>query len=320
MAHLETMSGLRKIGEYLPCPPPDIDWALSVQAMESALGNLMPIGEILVDRERVSPEILADALKSQLIDRLRLSSLLEELNQEHLTRIAQQTDQVALAPGETLFQEGYRGNSLYVVLRGRMLLSNSEAQSEYPAGVALPGDVLGESDFFSDGTRRYTAYAIERSSLLKIGYNLIPRSRSETEPASSRPSQNHIIQRTREALSADRIHLFLCDEHSHELTTGIDMGERVCVFKIMPGTDIAGWVAHKRTIVNLREAYLDSRFDPAMDIQTGYWTRTLLAVPILEKGGKVLGVLQAVNKLEGWFDSDDETVLLACSKQLAASL
>jgi hypothetical protein len=288
--------------------------------MESALGNLTPIGEILVDRERVSPEILAEALESQLVDRLRRSSLLEDLNQEYLTRIAQQTDQVALEPGETLFQEGYRGNSLYVVLRGRMLLSNSEAQSEYPAGVALPGDVLGESEFFSDGTRRYTAYAIERSSLLRIGYNLIPRSRSETEPASSRPSQNHIIQRTREALSADRIHLFLCDEHSHELTTQIDMGEKVCVFKIMPGTDIAGWVAHKRTIVNLREAYLDLRFDPAMDIQTGYWTRTLLAVPILERGGKVLGVLQAVNKLEGWFDSDDETVLLACSKQLAASL
>jgi adenylate cyclase len=88
----------------------------------------------------------------------------------------------------------------------------------------------------------------------------------------------------------------------------------------MAGTNIAGWVALKRSTVNLREAYLDLRFDPFIDIQTGYWTRTLLAAPIIGEQDEVLGVLEAVNKQEGWFDSNDEVLLLAIAKQCAAVL
>ena len=96
------------------------------------------------------------------------------------------------------------------------------------------------------------------------------------------------------------------------------MGEILCEYRVKAGTDIAGWVALKQEIVNLREAYLDSRFDPALDIHTGYWTRTLIAAPILDEEGKVLGVLEAVNRKTGSFDSDEEALLRAFARQCAS--
>jgi hypothetical protein len=311
---------LRKIGEYLPCPQADIDWALSVQAMESASGNIRRLGEILVGREEVTQEVLANALESQLIDRLRLSSLLGNLSREKLVRIGERTEQIALESGETLFQEGFRGDSMYVMLRGRLLLSSSTENAEHAAGVVIPGDVLGEQECFTDGTRKYSAYATERSELLKVFYKLIPREADVESKAAAPASASEIVRRVRSALRADRVYLFVSNQETGELTSQIGEGEECREVSVTAGTDVIGWVALKRESVNLREAYLDPRFDPAIDIQTGYWTRTLLAAPVLGERGEVLGVLEAVNKHEGWFNSDDEAVLHAFVRQCAAAI
>jgi hypothetical protein len=320
MSASEIESGLRKIGEYLPCPQSDIDWALSVQAMESALGNSKRLGEILIGREDVTHEVLAGALESQLIDRLRLSSLLEDLSRDTLARIGRQTDQIELEPGETLFQEGFRGDSMYVLLRGRLILSCSIEQKEFPAGAVIPGDVLGERECFTDGTRSYSAYATESSELLKIRYNLIPKNENKVAEDTAQFSPAQIAQRARAVLRADRVFLFLQDVKTGDLITQTGDGSKLREFRIAAGTDIVGWVALKREIINLREAYLDPRFDPGMDIQTGYWTRTLLAAPVVDTYGEVLGVVLAVNKNRGWFDSDDEALLHALATQYADAL
>jgi GAF domain-containing protein len=53
---------------------------------------------------------------------------------------------------------------------------------------------------------------------------------------------------------------------------------------------------------------------------TGYWTRTLLAVPVYDGPGELLGVLEAVNKKGGRFDADDEALLRALAHQYGSSL
>jgi CRP-like cAMP-binding protein len=320
MHSLKTDSSLRKIGEYLACPPPDIEWALSIQAMEWASGSEKRIGEILVEGHHVTQETLGKALKLQLIDRLSQSSLLKNLSREKLLQIGERIDQVALEPGEILFKEGNRGNSLYVMVKGRLLLSHMEGLDEYPAGAAIPGDVLGEEECFSDGTRDCTAYATERSELLKIRYSLVPRHERKEDSTADPVFAKYLIQRARAALRSDRVYLFVRDQETGELTAQIDIGEESRLFRVMAGSGIVGWVAQRQEIVNLQEAYLDQRFDPALDIHTGYWTRTLLAAPILDDRGEVLGVLEAVNKHAGWFDSDEEALLRAFAKQCAAAL
>jgi hypothetical protein len=276
--------------------------------MESSSGNLRRLGEILLARERLTQEILADALASQLIDRLRQSWLLADLSREELAQIGEQTEQVMLDPGEALFQEGYRGNSVYVILDGRLILSRSTREAQCAAGVVIRGDVLGERGYFTDGTRECSAYATEHSVLLKIPYALIPYRANIPEKAAPPDSPAQIVHRACAVLRADRAYLFYRDQETGDLIVQAGEGEGACGFSVMAGTDIAGWVALKREIVNLREAYLDPRFDPALDIQTGYWTRTLLAV------------LEVVNRHTGWFDADDEALLHAFAQQCAAAL
>ncbi|HMY04975.1 MAG TPA: HD domain-containing phosphohydrolase, partial [Candidatus Obscuribacter sp.] len=53
------------------------------------------------------------------------------------------------------------------------------------------------------------------------------------------------------------------------------------------------------------------RFDPAVDKQTGYKTRSVLCVPMRNREGTVIGVFQVLNKLSGPFTSEDEDWLEA---------
>lgn len=57
-----------------------------------------------------------------------------------------------------------------------------------------------------------------------------------------------------------------------------------------------------------------------MDIQTGYWTRTMSAAPITNSHGEVPDVLDVASKRKGWFGADDEALLHAFAKQCAAAL
>lgn len=312
-------SRLRKIGEYLPCTPSAIEWALSIQAEEFASGGERPLGEILLEREWIDRETLDEALELQRIDQLRRLSLLSDRPREELGRIAKETDVVRLETGAVLMREGQGGDSAYVLLSGRILLSHSEERPEHPAGVLLPGDVLGEEDYIADGTRRCSAYATERSLLLRVPYELLPRDVGHSFHSVPTEPEVPITQRVCQVLRADRAFYFERSPETGELTVRESNMEEAVGFKIAAGTDIPGWVALKRESVNLEEAYLDPRFDPSLDIATGYWTRTLLAVPAFDSRGSLIGVLEAVNKTSGRFDADDEALLHALAHELGSS-
>ena len=50
--------------------------------------------------------------------------------------------------------------------------------------------------------------------------------------------------------------------------------------------------------LNVNKAYEDERFNPAIDEQTGYKTKSILCMPILIRG-TVIGVIQMINKKSG---------------------
>lgn len=64
---------------------------------------------------------------------------------------------------------------------------------------------------------------------------------------------------------------------------------------------IAGYVARAGVIVRIDDAYaIDEnapyRFNPALDRAIGYRTRSLLTLPLINKAGEVVGVLQLINR------------------------
>ena len=68
-------------------------------------------------------------------------------------------------------------------------------------------------------------------------------------------------------------------------------------------------------ILNVPDAYKCAYFNPAVDRKFHYKTNTILCCPIKDSKGDIVGCVQAINKLSGKFDKDDEHVLEAFSSQ-----
>jgi len=83
---------------------------------------------------------------------------------------------------------------------------------------------------------------------------------------------------------------------------------------------LAGAVACEGEVVNVADAYHDARFNPEFDYKTGYKTRSVLCVPVHDREGRVIGVTQAINKLQGVFDAADVDLLRAISSQIGVAL
>lgn len=62
-------------------------------------------------------------------------------------------------------------------------------------------------------------------------------------------------------------------------------------------SSIVGYAACTGEVVAIDDAYADPRFDPGVDKETGYRTRSILAVPLKDAAGEVIAVVQAVNKV-----------------------
>ncbi|MBT4084034.1 MAG: GAF domain-containing protein [Alphaproteobacteria bacterium] len=121
-------------------------------------------------------------------------------------------------------------------------------------------------------------------------------------------------------LQADRGTLFINDEKTNELYSRVAMGESIGEIRLPNHLGIAGAVFTSGKTVNIPYCYADLRFNPAFDKQTGYFTRSMLCVPVLNKEGKVIGVTQVLNKRGGPFDEEDETRLKAFTAQVSIGL
>jgi Nif-specific regulatory protein len=69
--------------------------------------------------------------------------------------------------------------------------------------------------------------------------------------------------------------------------------------------------------INAPDAYEHPLFYKEVDAETGYRTRTLLAVPLHSLDGAVIGVGEATNKLSGTFTEEDGEILTTLAAQLA---
>ena len=75
------------------------------------------------------------------------------------------------------------------------------------------------------------------------------------------------------------------------------------------------WDVKAETQLEL-DAYEDERFDPAWDVDRGLRTRNALSVPVHDHGGRLLGVVECINRFDGVFDEDDKELVQGLAAQL----
>jgi GAF domain-containing protein len=124
-----------------------------------------------------------------------------------------------------------------------------------------------------------------------------------------------------ELLDATDGSLMLVDEETDELVFVLVHGavrETMTGHRFDRRKGIAGWVAERGEPAIVGNVRTDARFLPEMDERFGFVTRSLVAVPLAARG-KVLGVIEVLNKRSGDEFTDDDASVLSILAALSAS-
>lgn len=129
-----------------------------------------------------------------------------------------------------------------------------------------------------------------------------------------------ITEATSRVMHAERSTLLLLDHDRGELWSKVAQELEIKEIRIPLNQGIAGHVTRTGRTVNITDAYQDPRFDEQVDSRTGYFTRTMLCVPMKNQLAETIGVFQVLNKKDGAFESDDEELLAAFASQAAVAV
>jgi Nif-specific regulatory protein len=119
-------------------------------------------------------------------------------------------------------------------------------------------------------------------------------------------------------LAAEKGTLYLKDGAAGMITSvvpDVPGGIRLAI-----GQGLAGAVAASGEVINVADVQHDARFNPSTDQKTGYVTRSMLALPVRDGAGEIIGVLQILNARRGAFSADDERAALGLAKQAGSVL
>jgi len=129
-----------------------------------------------------------------------------------------------------------------------------------------------------------------------------------------------ILQLSTRLCSADRGTVFLVDRKRNEIWSLEGLGLEEQEIRLPIDRGIAGWVARHGHPVRVENARADSRFDPQVDRDLRYHTRGLLALPVRNNAGEIVGVVELLNKETGSFSVADEHSLSHLSDYVAVAL
>jgi len=129
-----------------------------------------------------------------------------------------------------------------------------------------------------------------------------------------------VVAETVRMFEAERATIFIHDKATDTLFSMFSAGGKVNEIRFPSGAGIAGTVFTSGQSLNIPHAYADLRFNPSFDRQTGFFTRCILCVPIINKQGEVIGVTQVLNKKTGAFTDKDEQQLKTFTGQIAIAL
>ncbi len=107
-------------------------------------------------------------------DVLSRAPMFAALDPEAAAALRASMDIVSLNKGQVLFNEGERGERLYIITDGKMKLGHTSSDGrESLLAVLGPGELLGELSLFDPGPRTATATALTETSLMGLGHSAL---------------------------------------------------------------------------------------------------------------------------------------------------
>ncbi len=119
---------------------------------------------------------------------------------------------------------------------------------------------------------------------------------------------------------ADRCTVWVVDEERGKLWTKVAHDMQSVEIPIDSG--IVGYAIKTGEKVIIEDAYKDPRFNPQIDKETGYKTKSVMVIPMFDNENKIIGAFQAINHLGSRVDFDERDMqrLMLASTYAAETL
>jgi class 3 adenylate cyclase/putative methionine-R-sulfoxide reductase with GAF domain len=124
----------------------------------------------------------------------------------------------------------------------------------------------------------------------------------------------------REVMNVEAGSLLFVEENELEIAVAFNMKIKTMKkFRLKIGQGIAGYVAARGEAIVVNHTDTSPHFFPAVDEISGFDTRSALAVPMISQG-KVVGVIEVLNKISGDFTRDDRDLLQSIAASVSIAL
>jgi len=137
------------------------------------------------------------------------------------------------------------------------------------------------------------------------------------------PLLSRIAEAATALLNCERSSIFLHDAKNQTLWSKVALGVTPGggEIRVSSQAGIVGYAFSHNEPVHVPDPYADTRFNPEPDRRTGFRTRNLLAVPMVDLDKRPLGVIQAINKVgPHTFSADDLSLLQLLADQAGVAI
>lgn len=129
-----------------------------------------------------------------------------------------------------------------------------------------------------------------------------------------------IMHQTNEFMNTERCSVFMFDAKKKQLWSLVSTDLKKNEVRIPADYGVAGWVFQNKTPLIINDAYGDPRFFPDIDKKTGFRTRNILCIPLINRKKDCIGTIQTLNKVTGDFTEEDRDLLTSASHYTAIAL
>jgi sigma-B regulation protein RsbU (phosphoserine phosphatase) len=127
-----------------------------------------------------------------------------------------------------------------------------------------------------------------------------------------------VVDAAKNVLRAERGSVWLYDAATDEMVLRIATG--IAPVRVPAGAGLLGACAREGRILNVPDCYADERFNPEVDRASGYRTRCMLTLPLVDHKDVLVGAMQVLNKIDGVFDDNDESLATVLAAQCAVAI
>jgi Nif-specific regulatory protein len=121
-------------------------------------------------------------------------------------------------------------------------------------------------------------------------------------------------------LDADRASIFVWDRENKQLVARPALGVPGGELRLPEHFGVVGDVLFEGKPAIVNDVKQDPRFGASVDTQSGYKTRSLICIPLIDSAGQRVGVFEVINKKNGKFSDDDRETLELLGAQVAVAL